>query len=66
MEKEIEKILINFRQLKDEDENWFTDLCELVWKKAHKELLEEIKQDYAEGNPAEYICMKYIDRLSKN
>lgn len=38
-------------------------LMEWSWKEAQKELLEELKTDFAEGNPAEEICMKFIDKL---
>jgi len=38
---------------------------EEIKKEAQKELLLELKQDYAEGNPAEEICMKFIDKLEE-
>ena len=35
-------------------------------QKAQKELLKELKKDFAEGNPSEHICMKFIDKLDEN
>jgi len=40
-------------------------LLQAIWKEAQKEILEELKRDFSEGNPAEEICMKFIDKLDK-
>lgn len=41
------------------------ELKETSKKLGQKELLEEIKKDFAEGNPAEEICMKFIDKFEE-
>lgn len=40
-------------------------LIEIIKKEAQKEVYAEIKQDFADGEDAEHICMKYIDRLKQ-